>query len=129
MGLALAEIALLECDMGLTPCPLLVEPESLVMTDGLLVATVLCGIPFLNVISFGMCISEENPMVIAMILASLGADDSAPCIPMTFDPWITTAPTTLVGGMPIIDDMSILECLWGGTIITVEPEEFFTMVP
>jgi hypothetical protein len=89
----------------------------------------MCNIPFLNIIPFGFCISPENPMVIAAILASLGSVTEAPCTPMTFDPWITTAPTVLIGGLPVIDDLSILSCLWGGEIIAIEPGEFCTIVP
>ena len=39
------------------------------------------------------------------------------------------APTVLLGNFPILDNTSVLNCIWGGVIQFVTPGEFTVMVP
>jgi hypothetical protein len=76
-----------------------------------------------------MCISPANPTVAAATAAALGVLTPMPCIPMTTAPWVTGAPTVLLGNQPTLDNVSTLMCNWGGVITFVTPGEFTVMVP
>jgi hypothetical protein len=39
-----------------------------------------------------------------------------PCVPVTSAPWVTGAPTVLIGDVPALNDSSKLTCNWGGVI-------------
>ena len=83
----------------------------------------------LNIMPFGMCNSQSNPMVIAMTAAALGVPTPAPCIPATVAPWSPGAPTVKLASMAALDSGSKLNCMWGGEIQVLVPGQTTTMVP
>ncbi len=129
MGMWLSEGALLECDMGLAPTPLNVLPINRVVADFMPIASIVCGVPFLNIVPFGLCKSPANPAVAAIIASSLGAVTQGPCIPMT-EAWIPADPTIVVTTGPCIDNAaSILMCDWGGVIKPTLSGQMCVLVP
>jgi hypothetical protein len=86
-------------------------------------------IPMVNIMPFGMCMSPSNPMVAAATAAALGVLTPMPCIPNTPAPWVTGAPTVLLANFPTLDNISTLNCIWGGVITFTDAGEFTVNVP
>jgi hypothetical protein len=82
-----------------------------------------------NIMPFGMCTSLANPTVAAATSAAMGALTPMPCIPNTPAPWVTGAPTVILGNAPALDNPSKLMCVWGGLIQITSPGEFTVDVP
>lgn len=95
---------------------LMVLPINRMLVSNMPAANIMDNIPLLNILPFGMCQSMANPMVIAATAAALGVPTPMPCIPATVAPWITGAPTMLLGSMPALDANSTLMCMWAGVI-------------
>ena len=114
----------IKCAFGVAPMPMTALPIPRVMVGGRPAANIMTNIPMANVPPFAMCTSPANPMVIALTAAALGVPTPAPCIPATVAPWIPTSPTTLVGGMPVQTQPSMLMCMWAGAINTTVPGQF-----
>jgi hypothetical protein len=70
-----------------------------------------------------------NPIVAAATAAALGVLVPMPCVPITVAPWVTGAPTVLLGNMPTLNNSSKLMCVWGGVISIILPGQFTVMVP
>jgi len=121
--------ALLECSFGVAPSSLDVLPDTGVLVGGMPAATIMDNVPMLNVMPFGMCTCPANPEVIAATAAALGVPTPMPCIPVTVAPWVPGAPTVMLGGMPALDNSSMLMCAWGGVIAISDPGQFETMIP
>jgi hypothetical protein len=85
--------------------------------------------PIVNVPPFGMCSSMANPTVAAATAAALGVLTPMPCVPVLPAPWVTGAPTALIGGMPTLNNNSKLMCAWAGVIQIVNPGQTTVMVP
>lgn len=109
MGIQVVLGALCMCDMGDAPTPLVVEMP-LVLADGLPAANIVDGIPFLNVEPFGIC----------DILTAEAGGIPIPCVPVT-EVWAPGVVNVLIEGIPALDNLSILQCDIGGTIMVVEP--------
>lgn len=107
--------AIMQCSFGAAPSTLNVLPTNRTLT-GTPAATIMDFAPIVNVPPFGMCSSPSNPMVIAATAAALGVLTPMPCVPMTVAPWVTGAPTILIGNMPALNDSSKLMCAWAGSI-------------
>ena len=73
--------------------------------------------------------SLANPTVAAATAAALGVLTPMPCIPNTPAPWITGAPTVLLGNFPTLDNVSKLMCVWGGVIQFTMAGELTVDVP
>src|ERR1035438_1977180 len=121
--------AMMMCTFGVAPSSLVVLPTNKVMTGMVPDANIMDHIPMTNIMPFGMCISPSNPTVAAATAAALGVLTPMPCIPATPAPWVTGAPTVLLANMPTLDNVSTLNCIWGGVISFTTPGEFTVMVP
>lgn len=121
--------AMMQCSFGMAPSSLVVLPTNRVTTVEVPDANIMDHIPLTNIMPFGVCSSIANPTVAAATAAALGVLTPMPCVPNTPAPWITGAPTVLLGGMPTLDNVSKLMCIWGGVIQFITPGEFTVMVP
>ena len=119
----------MQCSFGLAPSSLVVLPTNRVTTSQVPDANIMDHIPMTNIMPFGMCTSLANPTVASATAAALGVLTPMPCIPNTPAPWITGAPTVLLGNFPALDNVSKLMCIWGGVIQFITPGEFTVMEP
>ena len=120
--------AMLQCSFGVAPSSLVVLPTSRTMTTTP-AATIMDHAPLVNIMPFGMCSSPANPTVAAATAAALGVLTPMPCVPATAAPWITGAPTVLIGKMPALNNTSKLMCNWGGVIQVTSPGQTKMMIP
>ncbi|MGV3344541.1 DUF4280 domain-containing protein [Enterobacteriaceae bacterium LUAb1] len=118
--------ALMECSFAETkiPVPLEVLPLSRVNIGGKPAATIMSHAPFVNIPSFGLCMSELNPEVILATALALGVPTPAPCVPVVAEPWIPERPNITVGGLDILVKPSRVFCAWEGIISVKEPGQF-----
>jgi len=119
--------ALLKCAMGMAPSTMVVLPKNLMMTSNQPAANIMDNVPMLNIMPFGMCQSPANPTVAAATAAAMGVLTPMPCVPNTVAPWAPGTPTVMLSNMPVLNNTSTLNCIWGG-VITVQmagqmPEE------
>lgn len=126
MGYIVCNGALLKCSMGEAPAPLTVLPTRKVMVAGRPAATVMDNIPLVNVQSFGLCLSIANPAVAAATAAALAVFTPMPCTPVLPAPWLSVAPTTLLGDAPALTAGSTCECAYGGLISVLMPGQLTT---
>ena len=127
MGVLVCAGAVMSCSFGMAPSVLDVLPDTGVVCPTP-AATIMDFVPMINIMPFGMCISEANPEVIAATTAALGVLTPMPCIPVTVAPWVPGAPTVLLAGQPALDDLSTCMCAWGGVITIEDPGQFQTTV-
>ena len=120
--------AMLACSFGAAPSSLVVLPVNRVLT-GAPAANIMDHIPLVNVLPFGLCSSLANPAVAAATSAALGVLTPMPCVPVTPAPWVPGAAAVLIGNMPALDNMSQLNCVWGGLIQITNPGQVQTSVP
>lgn len=108
MGIQVVLGAECVCDAGESPGSLIVELP-LVLADCLPAANILDGVPYVNVEPFGMCeiltAESEGPVQCELATAV----------------WAPGAINILVEGIPALDNLSVLQCAIGGTIMVVEP--------
>jgi hypothetical protein len=121
--------AMMQCSFGLAPSSLVVLPTNKVMTNMVPDANIMDHIPMTNIMPFGMCTSPANPTVAAATAAALGVLTPMPCIPATPAPWVTGAPTVLLGNFPSLDNVSQLMCTWAGVITFVDAGEVTVEIP
>jgi hypothetical protein len=121
MALQVIGTALLQCSYGAAPSPYLTIPIHMEITCIMPASTIIDTMPFLNILPFAICSSKANPMVIAIMAATLGAVQVAPCIPMTFIPWSPPMSNILIGGIPAVDSQAKPKCLWAGSISVLFP--------
>ena len=121
--------ATMMCSFGMAPSTLVVLPVNRVMTNEMPDANIMDHIPMVNIMPFGMCQSPSNPTVAAATAAALGVLTPMPCIPATPAPWAPGAATVMLGNMPTLDNVSTLQCIWGGVITFTNPGEETVEVP
>src|SRR5580700_4890603 len=121
--------AMMQCSFGVAPSSLVVLPTNRVMTNMVPDANIMDHIPMVNIMPFGMCTSVANPTVAAATAAALGVLTPMPCIPATPAPWVTGAPTVLLGNFPSLDNISQLMCIFGGVITFVDAGEVTVEIP
>ena len=121
--------AVLQCSFGMAPSSLVVLPVNRTYTDQVPDANIMDHVPMANIMPFGLCSSLANPAVAAATSAAMGALTPMPCIPNTPAPWVTGAPTVILGNAPSLDNMSKLMCMWGGLIQIAMPGEVTVNVP
>jgi Domain of unknown function (DUF4280) len=121
--------AQLMCSFGAAPSNLVVLPINRVMCGNQPAANIMDYVPMVNIMPFGMCMSIANPEVASATAAALGVLTPMPCIPATTAPWVTGAPTVMLGNQPALDNVSTCMCMWAGVISIVDPGETTTMVP
>jgi hypothetical protein len=117
------------CTFGVAPGSLVILPINRVMTSSQPAATIMDFVPLENVMPFGMCMSPANPEVAAATAAAMGVLTPMPCIPMTVAPWAPGAATVMEAGIPVLDSVSMLMCIWGGEISITEAGQFTENVP
>lgn len=120
--------AMMACSFGAAPSALVVLPVNRVMAGGLPAATIMDHVPMVNVMPFGMCSSPSNPAVIAATAAALGVPTPMPCVPATVAPWAPGVPTTVIGGMPVLNNTCKLACMWAGIIQFTAPAQVTVQV-
>ena len=114
----------LECSFGDAPMPFQALPlpgKPEVM--GLLTATIEEIAPEVNIPSFGMCSSMENPEVIAATAAAEGVLTPMPCVPVVVDPWAPPSELLSFMDVPLATMQSKCMCAWGGEVSPVAPVE------
>jgi hypothetical protein len=121
--------AMMQCSFGLAPSSLVVLPAKEVFTGEVPDANIMDHIPMTNIMPFGMCSSPANPEVAAATAAALGVLTPMPCVPATPAPWVTGAPTVMLGYFPTLDNVSQLMCIWGGVITFSDAGEETVNVP
>jgi Domain of unknown function (DUF4280) len=121
--------AMMQCTFGMAPSSLVVLPTNKVMTNMVPDANIMDHIPMTNIMPFGMCTSLANPTVAAATSAALGVLTPMPCIPATPAPWVTGAPTVLLGNFPSLDNVSQLMCTWAGVITFIDAGEVTVEIP
>jgi hypothetical protein len=117
------------CSFGLAPSSLVVLPTNRVTTSMVPDANIMDHKPMVNIMPFGVCTSIANPTVAAATSAAMGVLTPMPCIPNTPAPWVPGKLTILLGNFPTLDNMSKLNCIWGGVIQFITPGEFTVMEP
>jgi hypothetical protein len=118
------------CSMGMAPSQLVVlPPPKNTMTNQVPDANIMDHIPMVNIMPFGMCTSLLNPTVAAATATALGVLTPMPCIPNTPAPWITGAPTVILGNAPALDNVSKLMCIWAGVITFIDAGEVTVNIP
>jgi hypothetical protein len=121
--------AMMVCSFGMAPSTLVVLPVNRVQTDMMPDANIMDHLPMVNIMPFAMCMSPANPTVAAATAAALGVLTPMPCLPNTPAPWIPGAITVLLGNAPALDNVSTLQCMWGGTITFMYPGEVTVEIP
>lgn len=128
MAIQVCAGALLGCSFGVAPATLMVLPVNRVLT-GTPAATIMDHAPIVNIPSFGMCSSPENPLVIAATALAEGVLTPMACIPATATPWAPGAPTVFIANIAALDNSSKLNCTWGGIITVSEPGQEIMLIP
>jgi hypothetical protein len=117
MGQIVVSGAKLACPMGKPGVgSLTVLPTARVTAGGQPIATIQDIKPTVNVGSFGMCTSLQNPQVAAATSAALGTLTPQPCLPNIASPWSKGSSTVQVGGVAALTSDSTCQCAWGGKI-------------
>jgi hypothetical protein len=123
MGISVCNGAMLTCSFGVAPSTMIVLPKNRVMMESQPAANIMDNIPIVNIPPFGMCSAPTNPVVISATAAAMGVLTPMPCVPNTVTPWTPANPTVLLGNMPVINNSSILNCIWLGVITVSNPGE------
>lgn len=127
MGQLVTAGAVMMCSFGMAPSSLVVLPANRTMC-GTPAANIMDMIPMTNIPTFGMCMSIANPTVASATAAALGVLTPMPCVPATTAPWTPGSATTMLGGMPALNNTSTCMCMWGGVITITFPGQVTTMV-
>lgn len=128
MAVATVMTAQLMCSFGVAPSVLSVLPVNRVQCGKQIAANIMDSKPMVNIMPFGMCITPSNPVVASATAAALGVLTPMPCIPNTVAPWVPGSPTVTLGGMPMLNNTSTCNCMWGGVITIVMPGQMTTMI-
>ncbi len=123
MGNLVCSGAICQCSFGAAPATLDVLPTVNTNISGLPVATIMDNKPMVNIKSFGMCSCQANPAVASATAAALGVPTPAPCVPVFAAPWAPGSTKVLIGNVPALNDLSKLNCTYGGVISIVDPGE------
>jgi hypothetical protein len=121
--------AVLACTFGAAPSTLTVLPVNRVACSKMPAATIMDFAPMTNIAPFGVCLSIANPQVAAATAAAMGVLAPQPCIPATTAPWVPGGAPVLIGGQPVLDNVSTCMCMWAGVISIVSPGQVQTTVP
>jgi hypothetical protein len=113
----------------MAPSSLVVLPINRTQTQMMPDANIQDHIPMVNIMPFGMCITPSNPAVAAATAAALGVLTPMPCVPVTPAPWMPGAMNVMIGAQPALDNVSTLQCIWGGVIAIINPGEPNVNVP
>jgi hypothetical protein len=120
--------AMMKCAFGAAPSSLMPTPKP-IMTSHMIAANIMDHIPIMNIPPFGMCNCPGNPMFIAATAAAMGTPTPVPCIPVTPAPWVPGAVTVMLNQFPALDNVSTLNCIWGGVITFTNAGQTTHMIP
>ena len=129
MAIQVVNGAQLTCSFGAAPSNLVVLPVNRVQSGNQPAANIMDYIPNTNIMPFGMCQTPTNPQVAAATAAAMGVLTPQPCVPATAAPWMTGAPTVLIGNQPALDNQSKCMCTWIGVITITSPGQTTEMIP
>ena len=116
MSLCLCTGAVLQCTFGASPAPFSALPPLSVLTAGMPVGVATSTAPVVNIPSFGVCSSLNNPAVSSATTAAMGTLTPMPCVPVPTGSWQIPSTKVIICGQPAITDGSNLMCAWGGQI-------------
>jgi hypothetical protein len=116
------------CTFGAAPSTLVPTPKP-IMTSHMVAANIMDHIPIMNIPPFGVCNCPNNPMVMAATAAAMGVLTPMPCIPATPAPWAPGAATVMLNQFPALDNISTLNCIWGGVITFSNAGQTSHMIP
>lgn len=117
--------ATIKCSFAVPPGTgsLTVLPLNKMQTSNQPAATIMDNKPMVNIMPFGQCMSPMQPS-----MAATGAP--GPCVPATPAPWVTGAPTVMLGNQPVLNNTSTLNCVaFGGVITILVPGQVTEMTP
>lgn len=120
--------AMMKCTFGVAPSTLIPTPKP-IMTSHMVAANIMDHVPIMNIPPFGMCNCPGNPMVAAATAAAMGVLTPMPCIPNTPAPWSPGAATVMLQNFPALDNISMLNCIWGGVITFANAGQTTHMIP
>jgi hypothetical protein len=100
------------CSCGAAPSLLVVLPVHREQIEDQFAANIMDHIPMTNIMPFGACAILEGP-----------------CVPATLMPWTPGSPSVMLDDQPALDDISILECMVGGTITVLDPGQTTVEIP
>jgi hypothetical protein len=119
----------LMCTMGAAPAPITVLPTNRVMVENKPMANIMDHVPFVNIMTFGVCMSLSNPATAALTAAAFGVLTPGPCTPTTSTPWIPGVPTVMLANMPALNSTSKCVCMFGGQISVAVPTAMKETLP
>lgn len=119
----------LSCAMGAAPSPITVLPAKKTLAENKPMATITDNVPFVNIMSFGVCMSLANPATASLTAAALGVLTPGPCTPVLPAPWAPGSPTVTIGGVPALNSTSQCFCAYGGVITVAVPTAVTESVP
>lgn len=129
MPLWVIDGAVTACTFSPTPSTLKVLPHRGQFHTMKPMATIMDHQPMVNVQPFGMCMSPSNPQVAAATSAAMGVLTPQPCQPMTMSPWTPGSPTRQITKEIALHDVSVCQCMWGGTVSIVFAGQAVQHVP
>jgi hypothetical protein len=127
--------AQLTCPFGGAPSNLVVLPKNKMMTSNQPAANIMDNLPGTNIMPFGPCMSMGNPATAAATASATAAAmgvftlTPTPCNFVPAGPWKPGAATVMLANMPALDNVSTLNCAWGGVITIVMPGQMTEMIP
>jgi len=123
--------ATLKCPLAVPPgtTTMIVTPLHRATAGSQNAANILDMVPMMNIPSFGMCMTQSNPAVAAATLAASGTPTPAPCVPAIVAPWSPGSSTVLLDSMPALNSTSTCKCIWGGSIMVLNPGQTTVMIP
>lgn len=127
MGIAVVNGAQLLCSFGTAPSALTVVPGKN-MVGGVPAASIKDMVSMQNIMPFAMCTSLANPAVASATAAAMGVLTPMPCVPVIAATWAPGAASTLIGGVPAVDNTCTLTCSYGGVIQVAYPGQAKTLV-
>ncbi|NUQ73836.1 MAG: DUF4280 domain-containing protein [Polyangiaceae bacterium] len=111
--------AQIKCTFGSAPTVLSVIPKKVHASGP--AATIMDKVTGVNIATFGMCNSPNNPAVIAATAAAMGVFTPAPCVPVCPAPWAPGSPTVLNQNIITLHQPSKVMCCWAGMISVINP--------
>lgn len=115
--------AMLKCSFGVAPSAFTPTPGT-VNGGKMMAGTIMDFTPMTNIMPFGMCTTQSNPVVASATAAAMGTPTPAPCVPNTVAPWLKGSTTVMISKKQALNSGSQCVCLWGGQITVTSPGQF-----
>lgn len=112
--------AALKCSMGMSPGTLVVLPVRRVKNNGGASGSAnVDDNTLLNIATFGMCQSMNNPSVASATTAANGVLTPMPCVPAISAPWAPGSIKVKIESRPALMKSDTCACSYGGSV-TIE---------